>query len=245
MAGSHKNGIQASRKHLFENAVYILIPTNHHMEKELDKVKTILQPTNSHFIVLKPKEHDEMTSVISHFPHLIASSLVHQAKKWEDKHAFLPELAAGGFRDITRIASSNPKMWEDIFYHNRGQMIHLLDEWIQEMKRMKDILKEEAKSKMIHYLKQAKDYRDGLESSKRGALPSYYDLHVDIEDRPGALLAVLQILAEAKISLTNVQILEIREGLTGVLRLSVATKEAQEKSYQLLTEHNYFVTIKE
>src|SRR5699024_10149932 len=137
-------------------------------------------------------EHDEMTGVISHFPHLIASSLVHQAKKWQDKHAYLPELAAGGFRDITRIASSNPEMWQDIFYHNREKISQLLKEWINEMVSVKEILDVKSWDEMISYLKEAKEYRDGLGRAKtRGAIPSYYDLYVDIEDEPGALAAVV------------------------------------------------------
>src|SRR5699024_753664 len=115
MAGSHKAGIEAAKAHLFENAIYVLTPTHHCVNGQVERLKTALQQTKSHFIILQPDEHDEMTSVVSHFPHLIASSLVHQAKKWEQVHAYLPELAAGGFRDITRIASSNPKMWQDIF----------------------------------------------------------------------------------------------------------------------------------
>src|SRR5690625_3133546 len=115
MAGSHKTGIEAARAHLFENAIYVLTPSNQCSMKQVDVLKEVLQHTKSTFLTLPPEDHDEMTSVISHFPHLIASSLVHQAKKWEQVHHYLPELAAGGFRDITRIASSNPKMWQDIF----------------------------------------------------------------------------------------------------------------------------------
>lgn len=119
MAGSHKKGIQAAKAHLFENAIYVLSPTKECSETAVNALKGILANTRSKFVVLNPEEHDEMTGVVSHFPHLIASSLVHQAKKWENTHSFLPKLAAGGFRDITRIASSNPKMWQDIFYHNQ------------------------------------------------------------------------------------------------------------------------------
>lgn len=243
MAGSHKNGIQAAKKHLFENAIYVLIPTSKCAKDKLNILKAVLKPTNSHFIILQPNEHDEMTSVISHFPHLIASSLVHQAKKWEGKHAFLPELAAGGFRDITRIASSNPEMWEDIFYHNRDKMIQLLEEWIYEMTSMKKVIEQKNKHEMIEYLKQAKDYRDGLAAAKKGAIPSFYDLYVDIKDQPGALAAVIQILADQDISIINIQILEIREGITGALRISVASKQAQDISLQLLVNNGYEVTL--
>lgn len=243
MAGSHKNGIQAAKKHLFENAIYILIPTTTCSKSKVNKLKDILKETKSHFLILKPNEHDEMTSVISHFPHLIASSLVHQAKKWEGTHAYLPELAAGGFRDITRIASSNPAMWQDIFYHNRNKMSQLLKDWIKEMIALKAVLDNNNNKKMINYLTEAKRYRDGLPKSRRGAIPAYYDLYVDIEDEPGSLATVVQLLATKNISISNIRILEIRDGITGALRISVSNKEEQLQSYELLRKHHYEVTI--
>lgn len=245
MAGSHKTGIEASREHLFENAMFVLIPTTDGASSKVDELKQLYANTKSRFITLQPEEHDEMTSVVSHFPHLIASSLVHQAKKWEDMHAFLPELAAGGFRDITRIASSNPTMWQDIFYHNRYKMIQLLDEWIVEMQGLKNILNYNNKRSMVDYLQQAKDYRDGLAPTKKGAIPSFYDIYVDIEDQPGAILAVVQLLATEDISITNIRILEIRDGITGALRISFARKETQLKSVKLLQSKGYEVMIEE
>src|SRR5699024_4830544 len=221
MAGSHKSGIHASKAHLFENAIYVLSPTTVNAEQELEHVKELLKETKANFLILQPEEHDEMTSVISHFPHLIASSLVHQAKKWEQVHRYLPELAAGGFRDITRIASSNPKMWQDIFTHNGNKMSKLLQDWINEMVTLKEYLDKDNQSSMIDYLEQAKNYRDGLgEKNTRGALPSFYDVYVDIKDRPGAIASVVQLLATNDISLRNIRILEIRDNVTGALRLS-------------------------
>src|SRR5690625_1032401 len=243
MAGSHKTGIQAAREHLFENAIYILTPTKKCSDQQLEQLKSVLKYTNCHFLVLDPEDHDEMTSVISHFPHLIASSLVHQARKWENTHAYLPELAAGGFRDITRIASSNPTMWQDIFYHNGYKMAHLLDEWIKEMEYVKEVLKTDDKEPMITYLEQAKVYRDGLDYSRKGAIPAFYDLYIDIKDQPGALALVVQMLAVKEISITNIRILEIRDGINGALRVSVPTKKAQLTSYELLQKHGYEVMI--
>lgn len=244
MAGSHKAGIEAAKGHLFENALYVLTPTNDCPSTQLECLKETLAETKSNFIILQPEEHDEMTSVISHFPHLIASSLVHQARKWEQIHDFLPELAAGGFRDITRIASSNPKMWQDIFQHNGEQMSRLLQDWINEMVTLKEFLDKNSKEQMITYLQQAKNYRDGLGVERtRGALPSYYDLYVDVKDQPGAIAAVVQLLAEAEISLRNIRILEIRDNISGALRLSVTKHSDQEKAYDLLNQHDYDVYI--
>ncbi len=244
MAGSHKTGIEASRSHLFENAMYILMPTENCQDEYVAMLKEALKVTKCTFLILAPDEHDEMTSVVSHFPHLIAASLVHQAKKWEQVHHYLPELAAGGFRDITRIASSNPKMWQDIFAHNGNKLSQLLQDWIYEMVTLKEFLDKDNREAMNQYLEQAKHYRDGLGDKKvGGALPAFYDLFVDIKDQPGAIASVAQLLADESISLRNIRILEIRDGISGALRLSVTNKSDQEKAYQLLTSKEYEVTI--
>jgi len=243
MAGSHKTGIHAAKAHLFENAIYVLSPTSQCQQQELQNLKEVLQWTKCKFLTLKPEEHDEMTSVISHFPHLIASSLVHQAKKWEEIHTYLPGLAAGGFRDITRIASSNPKMWQDIFLHNKTKLSRLLQDWINEMVTLKEFLDMNKEAEMVHYLNEAKDYRDGLNAYSRGALPSYHDLYVDVKDKPGAIASVVQSLADADISIRNIRILEIRDNINGALRLSVTSKEDQQKAHDLLQAQDYDVTI--
>src|SRR5690625_4710835 len=244
MAGSHKTGIHAAKSHLFENAIYILTPTTACAQEKLKTLKRLLQDTKANFLILQPDEHDEMTSVISHFPHLIASSLVHQAKKWEQVHHYLPELAAGGFRDITRIASSNPKMWQDIFQHNGAKMSRLLQDWINEMVTLKEFLDKNNKQKMIAYLEQAKKYRDGLgKKTTRGALPSYYDVYVDVKDQPGAIASVVQLLATEEISLRNIRILEIRDDIYGALRLSVNNQQDQQRAYEVLKQSNYDVMI--
>src|SRR5690625_3188340 len=245
MAGSHKSGIHAAKAHLFENAIYILTPTSSCANAKLDTLKKVLQHTNANFLILEPDEHDEMTSVVSHFPHLIASSLVHQAKKWEKVHEYLPELAAGGFRDITRIASSNPKMWQDIFTHNGDKMSHLLQDWINEMVTLKEFLDKNNQQGMITYLEQAKDYRDGLglDTKTKGALPSFYDIYVDIKDKPGSIATVAQLLADNYVSIRNIRILEIRENINGALRLTVFTEKDQLKTVKLLEANGYDVSI--
>lgn len=245
MAGSHKKGIQAAKEHLFENAIYVLTPLPGCPEEKVAELKGLLGSTKSKFLILGPKEHDEMTSVISHFPHLIASSLVHQAKNWQEKHTYLSKLAAGGFRDITRIASSNPDMWQDIFFHNRVGMAALLEDWIEEMSELKHLIQTGNRDSMHEYLEQAKEYRDGMEVRTRGAIPSFYDLYVDIRDQPGALLKVMEHLASHGISISNIEILEIREGITGVLRLSFQTESSQQQSNELLTSHGYETMIYE
>jgi len=245
MAGSHKRGIKAAKGHLFENAIYVLSPAEHCPPTAVETLENLLAGTKSRIIKLRADEHDEMTGVISHFPHLIASALVRQAKKWEETYEFIPKLAAGGFRDVTRIASGNPELWQDIFYHNKQKMVGMIDDWTNEMTALKQMLQNDGKSELTAYLKQAKDFRDGLGTKEKGAFPAFYDLYVDIRDQTGAIASVANILAEEEISITNIRILEIREGITGVLRLSVSTKDEQLKSYQVLQQYGYDAMLEE
>lgn len=106
------------------------------------KLKEWLRGTNAKFLILSPEQHDYLTGVVSHFPHIIAASLVHQAYRSSRNQELIPRLAAGGFRDITRIASSSPAMWRDILLHNRSILLHLLEEWKEEMERVKKMLEE-------------------------------------------------------------------------------------------------------
>ncbi|MYL19416.1 prephenate dehydrogenase [Halobacillus litoralis] len=243
MAGSHKQGYTAAKPHLFENAIYVLTPSQKGTKEQAERLKALLSETNARFLTFTTEEHDEMTAVISHFPHLIASSLVHQAKVWQETHPYIEHLAAGGFKDITRIASSNPKLWQDIFFQNKDLLIAMLEDWISEMNKVRTFLKEEAEEETFEYLKEAKLYRDGLPVKERGAIPAFYDIYVDIHDQPGAIHDVIGLLAADGISIKNIQILEIREGITGVLRVSFATSEEQKLSHKVLQERKYEVMV--
>lgn len=111
MAGSHKSGVTAAKAHLFENAYFVLTPLDSEAQDAADKLRIILQPTKAKVVQMDASSHDRMTAVVSHFPHLIAASLVRRLAEQEIQHPFVRELAAGGFRDVTRIASADPVMW--------------------------------------------------------------------------------------------------------------------------------------
>ncbi|MBM7552470.1 prephenate dehydrogenase [Thalassobacillus pellis] len=245
MAGSHKQGFTAAKSHLFENAIYVLTPSRNASDRDVEYIKKILISTKARFLTFNREEHDEMTAVVSHFPHLIASSLVHQARHWQETHPYLEDLAAGGFRDITRIASSNPVLWKDIFFQNRSILLSMIDDWVKEMEEVKQLLSSENHEATQEYLSTAKQYRDGLPVKKRGAIPSFYDIYVDITDQPGALLHVMGHLAEREISIKNIEILEVREGITGVLRISFQSSREQKASKLILEAENYEVTIQQ
>jgi len=239
MAGSHKSGVTASKAHLFENAFYILTKDENVSDNDVKKLKFWLKGTNANFIEMSPHEHDEIVGVISHFPHIIASSLVRLLQTRERKDIDVKRLAAGGFRDITRIASSNPVMWRDITLHNREVLIEVMDEWIAEMSSIRELINQSSKDSLYSFFDESKRYRDGLPEKKKGALPAFYDLYIDVEDHPGAIATVTAILAKDDINLTNIRIIETREDTFGVLCLSFRNNQELEVG-KVLLENNGF-----
>lgn len=219
MAGSHKSGVMAAKPILFENAYYMLTPLVEATEEQIHQLEGLLKLTNAKIMVLPAEEHDHMTSVVSHFPHIVAASLVHQLAHENEQHPFTKRLAAGGFRDLTRIASSNPIMWQDITLQNRMQIQDQLEKWQQEMARVQHILSEGSDEDVYQFFAEAKTFRDALPDTS-GALFTTHDLYIDVPDYPGSIAEITGYFAEEKISITNIRIVETREDVFGILVVS-------------------------
>ncbi|KAA0550252.1 prephenate dehydrogenase [Bacillus sp. BGMRC 2118] len=239
MAGSHKSGVGSAKEHLFENAFYILTPTPYTPTKYVEALKDLLSGTKANFIEMSAEEHDEIAGLISHFPHIIAASLVHNVAGYVNERHNISRLAAGGFRDITRIASSNPSMWRDILIHNREQLIGMFDRWREEMESVQKMIETLDEEGIYHYFESAKAFRDGLPQKAKGAIPAFYDLFVDVPDYPGVISEVTGVLAIHEISITNIRIIEAREDIYGVLRLSFQTEEDRQQARRCLEHENY------
>jgi prephenate dehydrogenase len=240
MAGSHKSGVSAAKEILFENAFYLLTPEKDIPTIKVDLLKEWLSGTNAKFISLSPENHDYLTGIVSHFPHIIAASIVHQTKKLAENDSLIPRLAAGGFRDITRIASSSPEMWKDILLHNRQILIELLEQWRSEMNGIQKLLYSEDSEAILDYFKQAKEFRDDLPSGEKGAIPAFYDLFVDVPDYPGVISEVTGYLAKENISITNIRILETREEIYGVLVISFQTDPDRKRAERCIRSYTNY-----
>lgn len=239
MAGSHKSGVTAARPYLFENAYYILTPFDDEDGNNILLLEHLLKYTLAKIIKVNAKEHDHMTAVVSHFPHIVAASLVHQLNEENKKYPMTSMLAAGGFRDITRIASSNPLIWRDITLQNRNELIGQLDAWIGEMHRVKEILLQNDDESIEKYFAIAKEVRDALPIST-GAFYTTYDLYVDIPDYPGVISEVTGYLAEENISITNIRVVEAREDVFGILVISFQNKKDREKAINCIRSRTNF-----
>lgn len=170
---------------LFENAFYLLTPPERVNDQHVQHLLKWLQGTNAKFLVISPEEHDLLAGAISHMPHIVAASLVHQADHISEQHKLVTRLAAGGFRDITRIASSSPSMWRDILIHNKNVLMELMNDWKKEMDKVLSFIEKEQAEELYDYFARAKKVRDGLPQDQKGAIPAFYDLFVDVPDYPG------------------------------------------------------------
>lgn len=246
LAGSHKSGVGAANPRLFENAFYVLIQQNDIEErKDIERLQSYLRGTKAKFIQVTAAEHDRIVGVISHFPHIVAASLVHQLSGMSSDNVDIRHLAAGGFRDITRIASSSPKMWHDVLLHNRDVLLELMVQWEQEMSDVKQMVQTMDSDRIFQYFSTAKAYRDELPQKEKGALPSVYELYVDVPDYPGIIAQVTDVIAKAGISLTNISIIEMREGVIGALRVTFRSEDDRQEAIELLAAENYHTYVSE
>lgn len=237
MAGSHKSGISAAKGHLFENAYYVLTPCPHTNDEQIEKLTDLLAPSKGKIVILNAAEHDRMTAIVSHFPHIIASSLVGRLADQEKEQPFVKNLAAGGFRDLTRIASADPTMWRDITIQNRDELLGQLDSWLHEMQSIRSMILENDPEQIYDFFSDAKKFRDQLPSnSVHGALYMTFDLHIDIPDHPGVISEITKILADEQISITNIRIVETRTDVYGILVVSFQTADDRKAARAILAK---------
>jgi prephenate dehydrogenase len=245
MAGSHKSGVEAANERLFENAYYVLTPAPDKDITKLEFLKNLLSATQANVIEMSPQEHDQIVGAISHFPHLMASSLVEHVNQYNEENGWYLRLAAGGFRDITRIASSNPRMWRDITLSNKNHLLAQMKDWQLRMGQVIEMIDSADGEQIEEFFAHAKQVRDGLPDKKKGAIPSFYDLYVDIPDHPGVIGQITTLLGEKRISITNIRILETREDIMGALRLTFRHEEDLEKAREYISKANYAVYRRE
>lgn len=234
MAGSHKSGVNACDANLFENAYYIFTPQAKD-QAALQTLHELFAGTRAKYVELTASEHDEITGMLSHLPHIIAASLVNQADHFNQEHPRAKQLAAGGFRDLTRIASSDPLMWTDILLSNRETLMSQLTLWQEQMSKVQRLLIHRDREGIYQFFHHARDTRDRLPVHKNGAIPAFYDLYVDVPDIPGVLAEVTGLLGEAGISIINLKIQETREDIQGVLQISLKNQRDLEAAKTCLT----------
>ena len=240
MTGSELTGLENSSASLLENAYYILTADPEMNEDTYREFGDYIKSLGAIPINMSPEEHDDATAAISHLPHVVAASLVNLVNDHDGEKNICKTIAAGGFKDITRIASGSPTMWQHIFLSNKAAILKLIKGFKDELEQFENAISAADENEILNLWTKAKDYRDSITIPVNGSF-KFYELYCDIDDKPGTLVGVLQLLANADISVKNIDIIHNREFEPGVLRIEFYTQESLDKAKTVLTHNNYYV----
>jgi len=244
MTGSEKSRYTFSKEHLFENAYYILSPAENVSDETVIFFKELITKIGAIPVIVSPYEHDHIVASISHVPHIIASALCNNVKKLDSDREYMHTLAAGGFKDITRIASSSADMWESICFENRDEILGALSSLEDVIGELKKFLTTDNNKAVHSYFNDAHTYRDSFSNITPGSFVKRYEITVDVLDRPGSIAIITVLLSSNNINIANMSIVNNRERENGVLNISFDSEEQRQKSIKLLREMNYEIYVK-
>lgn len=237
MAGSELEGVDGARAELFEGAMWVLTPIPGTDDDAYREIHAIVSSFGAEVIAIPPQRHDAMVAMVSHVPHLTAATLMGLADERAVEHRALLRLAAGGFRDMTRIAAGHPGIWPDICTENRDAIVGELDGLIEALQGVREIVADGDRAALVEILDHARSARIALPS--RFSRPEdLVEIRVPIADRAGELARVVSLAAEVDVSIFDIEIAHSSEGPQGVLIL-VVDADAGEVLRGALVDHAY------
>jgi prephenate dehydrogenase len=233
MAGSEKSGFDAADPFLFENCFYILTPQSSAPTEIVDELAGLLAEIGAKILLLDAGVHDRIAAGVSHLPQMLAVALVNYINQCNEQQPHFLQLAAGGFRDMTRIASSPFDMWEDVCRTNDEQILSFLDQFIRYLTDFRNQFE-------INYLKKQFDdaarIRLSIPRDTKGFINPNYDIAVVVDDKPGVIARMATTLAEKNINIRDIEVLKVRLLEGGTIRLSFETEQDRETAMKLLSE---------
>ena len=241
MTGSEKSGYEHSTSYLLENAYYILTPSKDVLPEAVQELQDFISSLGAITMVLDYHEHDFITAAISHLPHIIASSLVNLVKESDSPDGTMKMVAAGGFKDITRIASSSPEMWQDICVANGESIDQFLQYFEKQLSRFRQMIKDGDRSNIGSEFQKARDYRDSIPVKRSSVIARSYDVFVNIDDQAGAIATIATILSVHGISMKNIGIIHNREYADGILKLELYNEKDALAARRLLEQNRYVI----
>ena len=226
MAGSELQGLDGADADMFRGAVWVLTPSAATNDATFATVAAIVRELGGDMLALPAQRHDQLVAVTSHLPHLAAATLLTLARARADDHAAVMRLAAGGFRDMTRVASGNPAIWLDICRENQSAIVEAIDAMIDGLGDMRKIVFESDSTTLLARLTDARSVRANLPGRVR-ELVDVAEVRIPIPDRPGAAAEVFTLAAELGVNTANFEVSHSVEGDRGVLIMVVDAASAE------------------
>ena len=233
MAGSEQEGPDGADADLFIGATWVLTPTAATDPDAFAMVREIVIGFGADVVALEPERHDALVAVVSHVPHLAAATLMALAADAAIEHAALLRLAAGGFRDMTRIAAGEPAIWPDIFRDNADAVLDVLDVLVERLVTARELVANRDGEGLLKFLEYAKSARRNLPS--RVVRPDdITEVRIAVTDRPGELAEVTAALGSIGVNIWDLEIAHSAEGPRGVLVVSISSDEAERSRAALM-----------
>jgi prephenate dehydrogenase len=222
MAGSEQDDLDGADADLFEGAMWVLTPTEDTATDAYAAVRALVARTGAEIVAVAPEHHDDLVAVVSHVPQLAATTLMDVAAERGDERAVLLRLAAGGFRDMTRIAASHPGIWPDICVANRDAIVDALDRYRTALDGVRELVAASDRDGLLALLERARAARRSLPVGAATPGAHLVELRVPVPDRPGVLAEVTTLAGQLGVNIADLEIAHSMEGREGVLVMVVA-----------------------
>jgi prephenate dehydrogenase len=220
----------------------VLTPTQETDPAAYARLQAAVVSLGAEVVALSPEQHDALVAVVSHVPHLTAATLMNLADRRAEKHAALLRLAAGGFRDMTRIAAGQPGIWPDICADNAPAIVDAFDALLADLTAMRDRVAAGDRAGLLDVLDHAATARRSLPS--RAVRPERLtEIRVPVPDRPGVLSEITTLAGDLGVNIADLEIAHSAEGERGVLVL-VVDADGAERLQQALTGRAYRSTAR-
>lgn len=221
MAGSEALGVDGASAGLFNGATWVLTPDDQTDPDALALVHGIVRSLGAEVLTMDPAQHDRVVATVSHVPHLAAATLMSVADDRSMEHVALKRLAAGGFRDMTRIAAGDPGIWLDICADNRDAILEVFDGLLGSLAEMREIVAAGDSAQLGERLHRAQQARRNLPSGAPDP-EELVELHVVVADRPGELAAVTKLATDVDVNVYDIEVTHAAAGNPATLILVVA-----------------------
>ncbi len=162
MAGKEKSTYFNASKELIKNCYYFITPSKTATKEDVDKFQELIRTIGCNPITVDEEKHDFIVGAISHVPHMAAYMLVKLLMDNDTPEEYMKEAAAGGFKDTTRIASSDPTMWQEICLANKDNLTRLLDDYIKDLGEVRELIANSDEKALYEIFEKARDYRNSI-----------------------------------------------------------------------------------
>lgn len=226
MAGTEQRGIDGARAELFQSCTWILTPTTETSPVTYSTLHGILREIGANVVAVSAQDHDRLVAVASHVPHLLAGALMNEASRIAEEDAVLLQLAAGGFRDMTRVAAGDPSIWPDVLFENRTAITQSLEALEIRLKSLRDALGQNDRAAIRESLQTAASARRQLPGRALSSQNLAY-LRVKVSDQPGVLASVTVAASDLAVNIYDIEIAHGIEGSGGALLLAIDAQQTE------------------